>query len=148
MNAGLIWSVALAAVGILGIYLAGRKNLWGWAIGCGAQALWIVYALVTSQYGFVLSAGAYALVYGRNWLRWQREKHCVVEEFIETDEFYGDEDPQTVTDRATIRAHLTRGTQPRSGRRMWGGLEWAIHRLTGIEPEPARPSVRPEGEAR
>lgn len=75
MNAGLIWSVALAAVGILGIYLAGRKNLWGWAIGCGAQVLWIVYAIVTAQYGFILSALAYALVYGRNWYRWRQEQN-------------------------------------------------------------------------
>lgn len=78
MNAGLIWSVALAAVGILGIYLAGRKNLWGWAIGCGAQVLWIIYALVTAQYGFILSAVAYGLVYGRNWLRWAHERRALL----------------------------------------------------------------------
>jgi hypothetical protein len=74
MNPGLIWSIALAAVGILGIYLAGRKNLWGWAIGTGAQVLWIVFALVTQQYGFILSALAYGAVYGRNWYRWAAER--------------------------------------------------------------------------
>ena len=74
MTAGIVWSVALAAVGILGIYLAGRKNLWGWAIGTGAQVLWIIYALVTTQYGFILSALAYGAVYGRNWWRWWVEQ--------------------------------------------------------------------------
>lgn len=74
MSVGLIWSVALAAVGILGIYLAGRKNLWGWAIGTGAQLLWIVFALVTQQYGFILSALAYGAVYARNWHRWAQER--------------------------------------------------------------------------
>ena len=70
----MLWSYSLAAVGILGIYLAGRRNLWGWAIGVGAQALWIAYALMTDQFGFIVSAIAYAAVYGRNWVRWARER--------------------------------------------------------------------------
>lgn len=74
MTANLIWSVALAGVGILGIYLAGSKNIWGWAVSFGAQAMWIVFALVTTQYGFILSALAYGWVYGRNYLRWRRER--------------------------------------------------------------------------
>ena len=73
MTAGLIWSVTLAAIGILGIYLAGNKSRWGWAVGVGAQLLWIVFAIVTAQYGFILSALAYGWVYGRNYLRWRRE---------------------------------------------------------------------------
>lgn len=74
MTEGLIWSIALAAVGILGLYLAGRKNVWGWAIGVGAQVLWIAYAIVTQQYGFILSALAYGWVYSLNWWRWRREE--------------------------------------------------------------------------
>lgn len=73
MSAGLVWSFALAAVGILGIYLAGRKSVWGWAIGLGAQVLWIIFALVTAQYGFILTALAYGWVYGLNWWRWSRK---------------------------------------------------------------------------
>lgn len=65
-----LWSYALAAVGILGIYLAGRKSWVGWAVGVGAQGLWIAYALVTGQPGFIVSALAYAAVYGRNWWKW------------------------------------------------------------------------------
>ncbi len=57
----MIWSLALAAGGVLGLYLAGRKNLWGWAIGLAMQGLWIAYAIVTTQYGFLLSAAAYGL---------------------------------------------------------------------------------------
>lgn len=67
------WSVALAATGILGIWLAGRKNLWGWVIGIVAQILWIGYAIVTEQWGFIASALAYAAVYAVNWRRWARE---------------------------------------------------------------------------
>lgn len=66
----MIWSFVLAAVGILGIYLAGRKLWIGWAVGVGAQALWLAYALVTAQWGFIITAVAYAWVYGSNWRKW------------------------------------------------------------------------------
>lgn len=68
-----IWSLALAAVGVLGIYLSGKKNYWGWGIGLGAQVLWIVYAVVTDQWGFIISALAYGWVYGKNFLTWRRD---------------------------------------------------------------------------
>jgi hypothetical protein len=67
------WSYLLAAVGILGLYLAGSRNRAGWAVGVGAQALWIGYAFASAQYGFLASAAAYAWVYARNYLRWRRE---------------------------------------------------------------------------
>lgn len=70
---GLAWSVILAVVGIFGLYIAGRRLWWGWLVGLGAQVLWIVYAIATRQWGFILSALAYGWVYGRNALRWQRE---------------------------------------------------------------------------
>lgn len=74
MIAGLIWSVALAAIGILGLVLAGRKRSIGWAIGLSAQVLWITYALVTAQYGFILSALAYGSVYAKNFIAWRKEE--------------------------------------------------------------------------
>ena len=74
----MLWSYALAVVGIFGIWLAGRRNLWGWAVGCAAQGLWIVYALATEQYGFIASALAYAAVYGRNWRRWYVERRDAI----------------------------------------------------------------------
>lgn len=62
------WSLLLAAVGVLGLWGAGRPDtrLAGWLVGLGAQALWVVYAVTTDQYGFLLSAGAYGAVYWRN----------------------------------------------------------------------------------
>jgi hypothetical protein len=68
-----LWSYGLAAIGILGIYLAGQKKAVGWAVGFGAQLLWIAYAIATDQPGFIVSAVAYGAVYGRNYLRWRRE---------------------------------------------------------------------------
>jgi len=69
----MIWSFALAAIGIAGLWLAGRRNAWGWAIGLAAQLLWIAYAIVTVQYGFILSALAYGFVYGKNFVAWRRQ---------------------------------------------------------------------------
>lgn len=60
------------AVGVFGLLLAGRKNPWGWAVGLGAQALWVAYALASSQYGFLISAGAYGWVYLKNFLAWRK----------------------------------------------------------------------------
>ena len=33
------WSYVLTAIGITGIYLAGRRNLYGWVVGLSAQVL-------------------------------------------------------------------------------------------------------------
>ena len=49
------WSWALTAVGVTGLYFAGSRKRLGWAIGVGAQALWV----------------AYGWVYGRNFRRWK-----------------------------------------------------------------------------
>ena len=68
---GLLWSIALAALGIAGIWLAGNRSSLGWALGLAAQLLWIVFAIATHQYGFILSAVAYGFVYGRNLRRWK-----------------------------------------------------------------------------
>lgn len=70
----MIWSFILAGIGIFGIYLAGKKNKLGLAIGFGSQFLWIIFAVSTQQYGFILSAFAYAWVYGLNFTKWNKEK--------------------------------------------------------------------------
>jgi uncharacterized membrane protein len=65
------WSWILTAVGVTGLYFAGRKNAWGWAIGLFAQTLWIAYATATKQYGFYVSALAYGWVYAKNFRAWR-----------------------------------------------------------------------------
>ena len=66
------WSWILTAVGVFGLWLAGRRNPLGWAVSLGAQGLWIAYALTTQQYGFLVSAGAYGWVYARNFTAWRQ----------------------------------------------------------------------------
>lgn len=69
-----LWSYLLAAVGIAGLYLAGKGKRLGWAVGVGAQLLWVAYATFTHQFGFYISAAAYTWVYALNWWRWRKSQ--------------------------------------------------------------------------
>lgn len=69
-----MWSWVLTAVGVTGLFLAGSKRSVGWAIGLGAQVLWLAYAITTKQYGFVISAFAYGWVYARNLRKWKADQ--------------------------------------------------------------------------
>lgn len=73
----MIWSIILAAIGILGLWLAGKKKSIGWAVGLFAQILWIIFAIVTQQYGFILSALAYGYVYAKNWKSWYQDETVI-----------------------------------------------------------------------
>lgn len=65
------WSYLLTAVGVFGLWLAGRKDRRGWMVGIGAQTLWIAYATATHQWGFYISALAYGWVYVKNARAWK-----------------------------------------------------------------------------
>jgi hypothetical protein len=49
-----MWSWVLAVIGVTGIFLVGRKTIWGWLVLCVNECLWIAYGLITKQYGFGL----------------------------------------------------------------------------------------------
>jgi len=68
-----MWSYVLAAIGVTGIFFVGRKTIWGWFVLLFNEVLWIAYALITNQYGFILSAIAYAIVYIKSYMLWRRE---------------------------------------------------------------------------
>lgn len=79
-----MWSWVLAAIGVAGIFLVGRKTIWGWLILCVNECLWIAYALATDQYGFIVSAIAYAAVYIKSYRHWRRDE----QEDKKNDDFY------------------------------------------------------------
>jgi hypothetical protein len=64
------WSWLLTSIGVTGLYLAGKRSLWGWVIGFSVQFLWLGYALVSRQWGFIVSSIAYGAVNLRNLIRW------------------------------------------------------------------------------
>jgi hypothetical protein len=47
------WSYLLAVIGVAGIYFVGRKTIWGWFVLLFNEVLWIAYATITQQYGFI-----------------------------------------------------------------------------------------------
>jgi nicotinamide riboside transporter PnuC len=67
------WSWVLAVIGVTGIFFVGRKTIWGWHILCINECLWITYAIITKQYGFIFSALAYAAVYVKSYMLWRKE---------------------------------------------------------------------------
>ena len=68
-----MWSWVLALIGVTGIFLVGRKTIWGWAILFVNEFLWIAYALSTKQYGFIFMALAYASVYIKSFMHWRKD---------------------------------------------------------------------------
>jgi nicotinamide riboside transporter PnuC len=68
------WSYLLAIIGVTGIFFVGRKTIWGWLVLCVSECLWIVYALQTKQYGFIISALAYGAVYIKSFVGWRRDE--------------------------------------------------------------------------
>jgi hypothetical protein len=68
------WSWILAVIGVIGIYFVGRKNRWAWLWLIFNECFWIVYAVITDQYGFILAAVAYSAVYIKSFLHWRREE--------------------------------------------------------------------------
>jgi hypothetical protein len=69
LGAPACWAWVLTVVQVVALWLAGRRRAWGWLLGAGVQPVWIVYAVVTSQVGFVPGCLASGVVQLRVYLR-------------------------------------------------------------------------------
>lgn len=69
------WSWLLTAIGVTGLYLVTRKDWRGFVLGVAVQLLWIAYAVVTAQWGFIASALFYGVVNLRGLRTWRAESH-------------------------------------------------------------------------
>jgi hypothetical protein len=69
-TAAVCWS--LVGAGILGTHLTSRGVPWGWLLMVSLQPMWIVYALTTDQYGFILGSIACGLAQLNGFLRARR----------------------------------------------------------------------------
>lgn len=68
-----LWSWALTVVGVTTFILAGRKVWWSWYVGIACQVLWLAYALITEQMGFLVGVVVYTFVYVKNSIAWTKE---------------------------------------------------------------------------
>jgi uncharacterized membrane protein len=71
------WSWLLMAFGVTGLYLVGKRKWWAWLISFTGEVLWIAYAIVTKQYGFIIFALTYMVVYLKNAREWKRQEWFV-----------------------------------------------------------------------
>jgi predicted anti-sigma-YlaC factor YlaD len=66
-------SWALSCIGVVGIYLTGRKNWRGYAVGIVTECAWVWYAITTKQWGFIFGSTIYVSVYLFNINKWITE---------------------------------------------------------------------------
>lgn len=69
------WDYILSLAGVAGFILAGKKIWWAWYINIAAQFIWLAYALVTKQYGFLIGTVIYFAVFIKNAYDWTKEHH-------------------------------------------------------------------------
>ena len=67
-----MWSYILSGLGIISLILTGRKLAIGWLVGLTNSVLWIIYALTTGNYGFIISSVVFIVVQIRNYRAWNK----------------------------------------------------------------------------
>ena len=67
-----LWSFILAGLGIAQITLTGKKKRIGWLVGLLTSCIWMVFAIVTQQYGFAISSVIFGYIHIKNWLAWSK----------------------------------------------------------------------------
>lgn len=63
----------MTSVGLTGFLFAGKKLWWAWYINLACQILWAVYALVTGQPAFLVSAVTYFVIFAVNAYKWTKD---------------------------------------------------------------------------
>jgi hypothetical protein len=56
------WAWLLTALQVLALWSAGTDRWWGWLLGGAVQLPWIIYAVETSQFGFIPGCAVSAIV--------------------------------------------------------------------------------------
>lgn len=71
-------SVATSLMTLWGMWLVGRKNWRGWAIGLANQILWLALIIQTQAWGLLILTVALVWIYARALISWRRQEHVVV----------------------------------------------------------------------
>lgn len=74
------WALVMSAVAtvmsLVTAWLAGGRHvsrIKAWCVGLGTQGAWLVYALASGHWPFLVSTAAFTAVYVRNIVVWRRE---------------------------------------------------------------------------
>lgn len=68
------FSYLLSIISLVTLWLIGNKNKAGFILGLLNQVLWIWYALMLKQYGLLVGVIAYAVIYIRNLIKWNKDE--------------------------------------------------------------------------
>ncbi len=71
MEQAFSWIVTI--LGLVGFYLAGKKVWWCWYINIVNQIAWVIFAIITDYYAFLLGTLFYFIVFTKNAYHWTRE---------------------------------------------------------------------------
>lgn len=63
------WPWLLTGIQVTALWAAGTQRWWGWLLGAAAQPPWIVYALLTGQFGFIPGCAISGVVQASSFLR-------------------------------------------------------------------------------
>lgn len=66
--------MALTAVGVTSTFLTLKKSISGPLLGIFSQFLWLTYAIVTKQWGFLGSVAIYGPLNAWGFMTWFKEK--------------------------------------------------------------------------
>lgn len=66
------WSISLAVIAVGLSWLVGNRWTPVWLLALGSQLLWITYAVITRQWGFVGSSVVFGVMNVRNYRKWRQ----------------------------------------------------------------------------
>lgn len=67
------FSWIVTVLGLLGFWLAGKKVWWSWYVNIVNQLAWVVFAVVTDYYAFLVGTAFYFVVFTRNAYLWTKD---------------------------------------------------------------------------
>lgn len=68
-----IFSWVVTLVGCFGFWLGGKKIWWSWYVNIANQIAWVIFAVITGYYAFLIGTAVYSVVFVRNAYLWTRD---------------------------------------------------------------------------
>lgn len=103
-----VFSWIVTILGLLGFWLAGKKLWWSWYINIANQVMWVIFALVTDYYAFLVGTAFYLVVFSRNAYLWTTEHFETSNKVIATgiDRLISDYEAQRPADQPSYLSPL------------------------------------------